>query len=153
MTDIAEFIAARLAEDEFAAHTAMRHPAEGPAETWDTERRGTHEPDAVVEPLVRGKPQLRETGEVATSPRFGVARHIARHDPARALRQVDRDRRVLDRHRPEDIPGTIRIGVGGGDICAGCGVRNGPAAWPCAEVRDLAAVYAEHPDYRPDWKF
>lgn len=27
-----------------------------------------------------------------------------------------------------------------------------PVAWPCPTLRHLASVYADHPDYREDWR-
>ncbi|MFI9813604.1 DUF6221 family protein [Saccharothrix variisporea] len=61
-----------------------------------------------------------------------IARHVARHDPARVLREVAAKRRVLRRHRPERV----------GDRVV-CRVDGDP--FPCADVRDLAAPYADHP--------
>lgn len=77
-----------------------------------------------------------------------AAAHIAHHDPARVLRQVEHARKVLARHRKQADDGVVMIG---GDICAGCGVSNGPRAWPCAEVRDLAATWSDHRHYRQEW--
>ncbi|GLW90853.1 DUF6221 family protein [Actinokineospora globicatena] len=62
-------------------------------------------------------------------PRF--AEHVTRHDPARVLREVAAKRRVLKRHAP-----------GPRGACRADGSR-----WPCAEIRDLAAPFADHPDF------
>lgn len=77
-----------------------------------------------------------------------VDRYVARHDPARVLREVAAKRRVMQRHHRSDAS-TVS------DYCAGC--AHDPEGWPeielndCPELRDLAAVYSDHPDYRPEW--
>lgn len=58
-------------------------------------------------------------------------RHIARHDPARVLREVEAKRRVVDRYS------WLREHGDTGDM-----------AWV---LPLLAAAYADHPDYRPEW--
>ncbi|MER5889755.1 DUF6221 family protein [Streptomyces sp. NPDC001941] len=50
-----------------------------------------------------------------------IAQHIALHDPARTLRDIEAKRRVLTRHAHDP--------------------------WPCDDLRDLAAPYADHPDF------
>ncbi|QNS08326.1 DUF6221 family protein [Streptomyces xanthii] len=52
-----------------------------------------------------------------------IALHVALHDPARILREIEAKRRILARHAREP--------------------------WPCPNVRDLASPYADHPDF-PD---
>ncbi|MET8648383.1 DUF6221 family protein [Nocardia aurea] len=77
------------------------------------------------------------------------AEHIARFDPARVLRQVARDRKVLARHQPYELdPSIIPFGGIGsrGPFCIGCGHRGngvGPLPWPCVEIRELIEVYGE----------
>jgi hypothetical protein len=58
------------------------------------------------------------------------AEHIAAQDPARTLARVAADRRVLDRH-------IVRHALDG-DECWRCGFG---WAWPCPDIRDLAARY------------
>lgn len=145
---IEEFIEARLAEDEFAARSAMRHPAEGPAEVWEDEYRGPYEPPAVVEPLIRDNPQLRGTGEVVMSQRNGAARHIARHDPARVLRQVAALRELFERAKPwPKCRGHPGPWMPHGDYGPGfCGTPE-----EADSLRVIAAIWSDHPDYRPEW--
>ncbi|GAA2532280.1 DUF6221 family protein [Streptomyces koyangensis] len=50
-----------------------------------------------------------------------VARHVALHDPARVLREVEAKRRILARHARDP--------------------------WPCHDLRDLASAYTGHPDF------
>lgn len=69
--------------------------------------------------------------------------------PTRLLGEVEAKRRILNRHQPIEIFGSL--------LCTHCGVIGGQgarkvAAWPCPELRDLAAPYADWPGYRDDWK-
>ena len=81
-------------------------------------------------------------------------RHIARHDPARILREVAFKRAIMAEH----YPGTTwdRDAPGGLKICAGEGGDGDTwqmaTRWPCPQVRQLAAIYSDHPDYDPEWK-
>lgn len=80
--------------------------------------------------------------------------HIARHDPARTLREVEAKRALLAIHHPKvfhryHTPETC---------CAVCVTDHepymdddSPDPWPCATVLTMAAVYSDHPDYDPAW--
>lgn len=58
----------------------------------------------------------------------GLVEHVARHDPARVLREIDAKRRILNTLHEE-----------GGDRMF-------------ADIfRLLALPYADHPDYREEW--
>ncbi|MFJ5047343.1 DUF6221 family protein [Streptomyces sp. NPDC088719] len=50
-----------------------------------------------------------------------IALHVALHDPARVLREIEAKRRILARHARDP--------------------------WPCHGLRDLASPYAGHPDF------
>ena len=85
---------------------------------------------------------------------FRTNDHIARHDPARVLREVEAKRRILARHKPGD-PSTNAWAA---PWCEGCGYE-GSLSYPrtehideCPELRDLAIAYADHPDYREEWR-
>lgn len=84
-----------------------------------------------------------------------LAAFIARRDPARALAEVDAKRRVLARHQPYDASyyGGYRDPDEDederGPHCRTCGDMT--TRWPCGTLRDIAAVYREHPGYRPEW--
>lgn len=79
-----------------------------------------------------------------------VIQHIARHDPARVLREVAAKRAILDRHMPHQP-------AFGGLACNWCSedVDDRPQiakeSWPCPDVRSLAAVWSDHQDYRQEW--
>lgn len=89
----------------------------------------------------------------------GLAEHIARHDPARILREVEAKRQIVDTYaltvqlRDE---AAARIKAAGDTPDA-----NDLDTWDRAQreaviLRDpvalLALPYADHPDYRDDWR-
>ncbi|MBM4686427.1 hypothetical protein GS532_22405 [Rhodococcus hoagii] len=69
----------------------------------------------------------------------GEALHIARHDPARALREVEAKRNIVDE-------------------CAE--VINLPGGWEYDDtpdlawltLRNLASAHSDHPDFDPAWR-
>jgi Family of unknown function (DUF6221) len=66
--------------------------------------------------------------------------HIARHDPARVLREVEAGRRIVARHRDcGDGMGYCGDGGHGGDVL-------------CPDMADLLVRWADHPDYDESWK-
>lgn len=85
-------------------------------------------------------------------PSEGQARHIALHDPARVLREVEAKRRILALHQA--IPAWPHGTVGANyyrttRVCASCDERT---AVPCPTLRLLALPYDQHPDYRTEWR-
>ncbi|MFI0900582.1 DUF6221 family protein [Streptomyces sp. NPDC020983] len=126
--DLIAFLNARLNEDQQAA----QHVAAEYGETWrddDDWVRGSNGADVVDEP---GAP---------------VA-HIARHDPAFVLADIDAKRRIMECHEPW-------VAENGDTICGRCGrehIDGRPGGhFPCQTLRLLALPYADHPDYRPEW--
>lgn len=82
-------------------------------------------------------------GEARVFDSTADALHIARHDPARVLRQVAAHRAILDEHERTDCRGHpdawMKCGPGVCQIeCWGCG-----RDWPCPTVRHLAEAYAD----------
>ncbi|WBB73251.1 DUF6221 family protein [Micromonospora sp. WMMD1128] len=77
--------------------------------------------------------------------------HIARHDPARVLAEVDAKRRIIDEHEP--YPQPQRMATGEILACSTCGsVDDSPVEWPCPTVRLLALPYADRAGYRDEWR-
>src|SRR5690606_937807 len=89
-----------------------------------------------------------------------VGPHIARHDPARALREIEAKRAVMAEHRPHDHRGEHGDAI----FCDACQwdhgddsprIDNQPTEGfgqnPCRTLVALASVYADHPDCDPDW--
>ncbi len=71
--------------------------------------------------------------------------HIARHDPARVLREVEAKRRMLAAHPIEYSR------VSDFTDCAACMDVDTYDAYPCLTVRLLALPFADHPEYRAEW--
>ena len=63
------------------------------------------------------------------------AEHAARHDPTRVLAQCAAIRAVVELHSYDDP-----------DACYSC--REVP---PCLTLRHLAAIWADHVEYRKEW--
>jgi hypothetical protein len=126
MTDdpLVAFLRARLDEDEQVARDAG-------AEAW----RKAERPSIWV---------TRADGPVAQTKDFEDAAHIARHDPARVLRDVEAKRRIIDLHAPRHADDYERWGT---SDCVACYDLT-----PCRTVRLLALPYADHPDYREHWR-
>lgn len=63
------------------------------------------------------------------------------------LADVESKRRRLARHVPTEDPLH-------GTLCSWCSVPQVSVyqAWPCADIRDDVAVYADHPNYRDEWR-
>jgi hypothetical protein len=130
--DLAAFYAARLDEEGAVARAAG---GSGPEGQW-----ARHEDEVGT-----GYGHLYDVGgDVIVydegAPGDVEFDHIARHDPARVLREVEAKRALLALHRPNQV-------VGIGRACTYCGYL-----WPCPEARITVSVWSDHPDYRPEWK-
>lgn len=125
MSDIVEFLRARLDEDEQVARAAA--DAKGGA-AWYVSRGGCGDIDIWVEQ------HLSEDDDDETE----VSLHVRRHDPARVLREVAAKRRLMALHRVGTDP---------------CDAHDGATmeSEPCDVIGDLASVYSDHPDYDPAW--
>jgi hypothetical protein len=144
---LVEFLMARLDEDEAAARAAASPP-------WEVEIM-SHVKDASV---------THQTWEVGRNINFGYlgddheivsygtrdegdgrseanARHIARHDPARVLAEVDAKRRIVERFelrdREFDLADPTSMAL---------------AASMHEALVLLALPYADHPDYDEAWR-
>ncbi|MGW5003094.1 DUF6221 family protein [Streptomyces hydrogenans] len=71
-----------------------------------------------------------------------IALHVALHDPARVLREVEAKRRVLARHAFSPAIGDPELPWDNRDDCQYDG-----EPWPCDDLLDLALPYADHPGY------
>jgi len=139
---LTEFLTARLDETEATAKAA--HP--GP---WETkEETGLFGRVAHLCVMAPFSPTLPHAATGLTSyvplgtQDAGTARHIALHDPARVLREVEAERKILTNYERifaerKTHPDDQAIA---GALLALYGV-----------VRTLAAVCSNHPDYNPAW--
>jgi hypothetical protein len=117
MDDLVAFLAARLDEDEAAARAALSQSAEEGTAWWFDD----------------------------VGPETPREFHVARHDPARVLREVEARREILNRYA-RGLAGDLPEWKAGRELIeAGLAILR-------AVLRDLAAVYSDHPDYRAEWK-
>ncbi|WP_432589953.1 DUF6221 family protein [Streptomyces sp. HD1123-B1] len=130
MDELARWLGEQLDEDERIARAAGGKYESGQG-WWEDGRFGS---DGTVGD---------ERGSVVVY-RTGVGRqhsaHIARHDPARVLREIDAKRRIVAEH---DTDGWTT-----GDRVRDC-------QWtgrPCQTLRLLALPYADRPGYREEWR-
>ncbi|MFZ3473109.1 DUF6221 family protein [Streptomyces sp. 4.24] len=156
--DLVQFLRARLDEDEEAAQKAAAlcgcHPA---APSW-TFRDGDEETDGRIlihddpHPVLLGKRRRLARRWNRSCDGLFAAQHIVRHDPARVLTEVDAKRRLLAVHQRDtrySFSGCITCDAGENS----CGCMGGSAyEYPCETLRLLALPYADHPDYRQEWK-
>lgn len=157
MDELARWLGEQLDEDERAARAATPGP-------WrynsDKHHRalGTSQ---FEEAVFAGPPGDAAVCVAATGPTddrqsMGDAAHIAHHDPARVLREIEANRRRLDRHTPqmmvgydsdEEDPSTYVLGC---PVCQTTVVHEGD--WPCDEIRDVVAAFVDRPGCREEWR-
>ncbi|MDN3356063.1 DUF6221 family protein [Actinomadura sp. DC4] len=145
VTNLVDFLQARLGEDKLLALEAQDN--DGYAE-WDNPSTG------VVQVAGGGL-----DGLVAAP--GGAAIHMARHDPARALRQVEANRELVRLHgRMSVTPGhpyfnDAHLTKEPMTLCRSCEPETmwrRERSWPCRTLRTLALPYADHSDYREEWR-
>ncbi|NUP52336.1 MAG: hypothetical protein HOW97_34195 [Catenulispora sp.] len=144
MDDLVAFLRARLDED---AEDARLAEAVDPSPWYEDVSEGTYTRqreglDGVG--LVRAADNVglwdRESSS-ALSMAAVTSVHVARHDPARVLREVEAGRKLVNAYAEvadNDVDMPYEYGYGWAN---GLGLA----------VRLLASVYAAHPDYRPEW--
>lgn len=131
---IRDFIATQLDEREAAAKRAIK-AADG--EIWRVSDSGLYPED---NPSQHPGPFLADVYGF-TDPGYGD--HIARHDPAWALRDIAAKRATLKRH--------ARCGSGIG-WCDDGGHGVPSEFGGCFDLRELASVDEGHADFSPLWK-
>ena len=134
MNDLIAWLRAQLDEDERLARAAQIDELvwqSGPGVSYDTQGwvRAVSNDDSWM---------ICETHTRAQSD------HIARHDPARVLAEVEAKRAILDLHDSD-----------GGHECVGPADAWGTAtihAQTCPTLRLLAQPYADRHGYREEWR-
>ena len=130
---LAEFLEARLAEDWEAATASITTVGD----TWEAS-------GSVVE--IEGDTKGRSVFEWTVcfdegAPSEAQADHIARHDPARVLREVAAKRRIMEfAEKVDALAETVFQEF-----------SNHPEADGVALLKMLALPYADHPDFDPNW--
>lgn len=128
---ITEFLLARIAEDEADAQDALERGFGG--WEWLADAGINHE----------------------------ARTHIVRWHPARVLAECEAKRQIVELHASTgdkweaacvvcavEVADYASDGQGGESYDP----RLSHAAWPCATLRHLAAVYSDHSDYRDEWR-
>lgn len=136
MSDLVEFLTARLAEDEQIARAAAARASDWHSSKGNVGGGGefTDLGDPDEEPYWHGDEVIvYDEGW----PLVVEATHIARHDPARALREVEAKRALVDEFEEFD--------------CLSCGSTRRSAELAAVVLGTLASVYLDHPDYDPAW--
>lgn len=150
MTTLTEFLTARLEEDEKTATAAAElcgcHP---PAPVW------THidDPDDGDRIVIENDPHTDRLTKLKLSRKWHRtytdgfhAKHIALHDPARVLREVQAKRDLLA-HAERSLADADRLETVGAQPADVFTIR-APAEWT---LSILAAIYSDHPSYRKEW--
>lgn len=121
--DLAVWLAAQMDEDERGAEAAAREAAAGPMDNGDSWTAGGPYGETVTTAEYGGSVAVGAwTGYLPDAIRL----HIAEHDPARELREVEAKRLLLDLH------------------------KHCPAS--CYVLRVLALPYEHRIDYREEWR-
>ena len=129
MDDLVAFLRARLDEEAACAQGA------GGAE-WSLQE---HEGDTVLIYDSHGEPVVYDEGW----PTPAQAAHIVAHGPARVLAEVESKRQIIRRYEEqESAPGRDENDEGINGLIAGLYVA----------TQVLALPYADHPDYREEWR-
>ena len=134
-SDLIAFLNARIEEDEQAARAATPGP-------WAALDGGVMSIDDESWPVTSTETD-RERGDRV---------HIARHDPARVLADVETKRRIIEEHLPwsgkQNDDGVYC------STCVGYPIDSRGhigVTWPCPTLRLLALPYAGHEGYRAEW--
>jgi hypothetical protein len=150
VTTLTEFLEARLAEDEATARATLIdvkgsgywHADERPvALTVDLYRVRDDNARPVVE-AVKSLYGDEGPAEPLYVDGEAVAAHVARHDPARVLREVAAKRDLLDRHASSERSAE-------GPLANDSEVYYAEALEEA--VRILATTYSDHQDFREEW--
>lgn len=137
MSDLTDFLLARIAEDEAAARAAS--PGGWGYPGVDSVAGGTlYDSTRRIADVVYEQPEDHDGSIVRhlLAPEADAnGRHIARWDPHRVLAECEAKRRVVEEYSavPDGQQGPYRAGLG-------------------RALRCLALPYSDHPDYRPEWR-
>ncbi|WP_371053639.1 DUF6221 family protein [Rhodococcus gordoniae] len=140
---IVEFLEARIAEDEAIAREAIDPDRPGTHWKWEAPDDYGDDPEAPL--WLRTVEEFPTTSGVGDLPAFPVGydfmaspssrgmAHIARHDPARVLRQCAALRGLVEWH----------VHINGSSV--------DDIEYPIELLTYLAGIWSDHPDYRQEW--
>ena len=135
-----------VGESGDGGHVNLASVEEWPGRPWTLED-GSKVPSGMMRATV-----ANSMTEVQSAP----AGHIARHDPARVLREVAAKRRTLAaldqrRHFLDNTEWYGCRAIDGDDRPTGAACSCGRDDEVLKQQRLLAEVFADHPDYRQEW--
>ncbi|MCW2300717.1 DUF6221 family protein [Rhodococcus erythropolis] len=161
---IVEFLEARIAEDEAVAKAALHHPRTYNKATQDFDQTGTDNGSWHTSSFCDPSDQRMVEGVGITIYNEGghtaeQADHIARHDPARILREVAAKRAVVVEHKlvpAKNVWGESTGGFGC-ELCdstpdldlGGIEIERSDG---CKTLRTLAVIFSDHPDFDEEWR-
>lgn len=142
VSDLVEFLRARIDEDEAKARGATSPGSWTIGNVEEPFFADVRYMPADGDPPWAGGAPLWVTSDSCGSPACSLAdaEHIARHDPARVLREAEAKRQLIERYeenikvRPND---EHHVGIAVGLLFA---------------LYLAAQAYADHPDYDPAWR-
>jgi len=142
--DLVAFLRARLDEDEQQAKAcAQVYPP-----PWDMADRGWIATVRADEPDFRIVTELEQWDAQPDGWLGTVIEHIARHDPARVLAEVDAKRRIIDEYIAAD--NTYQRLAEDDDDSKWDWLSRSQALETVLPL--LALPYADHPSYRAEWR-
>ena len=144
MNGLVQFLRACLDEDEQAARAAAEPEQwaktnRTPQPNWSVQYWTDPDRAAVVAEGSSACPVVVTTQGMDEADTEVRADHIARHDPARVLREVEAKRQIIAEHDVYARKLADRMDCQSLDF-------------PCKTLRLLALPYADHPDYQPEWR-
>lgn len=156
MADLVQWLTACLDEDERIAReapSAIGSAGHSDGAWADPQARWVADHHLVMRRPLTGDEEVRIVADCAAFGGPPAAVHIAAHDPARVLREVDAKRRIVEIHRvvggfeDEDM---TDLGSG----CSECGypAEYGDRGGWCETLRLLALPYEDRPSYQEAWR-
>jgi len=149
MSEIVEFLRARLDEDEQVARAALGRAAFfGNTGEWIADQ--VRDPNGPI-PLIfalsgaGARTQVADLSHAHDPDERGT--HIARHDPARVLREVEAKRRIIERYEADRADFQRHDGYQRNAAMSAARMEISEQA-----LRALAAAYSDHSEYQPHWK-
>lgn len=141
-TDFANFLLDRIDDDQLLAQRAV--PGRWTALPANQARDGF---DVVA--IQGDQAQFDVAYDHSAEPREGAcseptAAFLVSMHPARVMAECETKRKLLHEHR--------EMQERGNPVCARCDDDGFGVAWPCLTTRLIALVYADHPDYREEWR-
>jgi hypothetical protein len=153
MTSLPDWLGRQLKEDERIARSTDGSLNRNANYGWTAEPVDVPGDDEFHK-VTTGRGYRVGTGEYSRT----EAEHIALHDPARVLLEIEAKRQLLVLHRPvtrTDFRTKEGAAAGPMVACHECDANTNDADWPdypCWTLRFLALPYADRPGYEDDWR-